>query len=80
MRRPFRWLGGALVLGLGLYVLLVRAGAHGARAMQPCGPHGHLVTIGGTLVVGVVFIAVDLLTDIIGRLADPRVRCGGEHE
>lgn len=52
MRRPFRWLGGALVLGLGLYVLLVRAGAHGARATQPCGPHGHPVTIGGTLVVG----------------------------
>ncbi|WP_089173509.1 ABC transporter permease [Bosea sp. AS-1] len=30
--------------------------------------------LGGTLVVGVVFIAVNLLTDIIGRLADPRVR------
>jgi len=30
--------------------------------------------LGGTLVVGVVFIGVNLLTDIIGRLADPRVR------
>lgn len=30
--------------------------------------------LGGTLVVGVVFIAVNLLTDILGRLADPRVR------
>lgn len=30
--------------------------------------------LGGTLVVGVVFIAVNLVTDIIGRLADPRVR------
>jgi peptide/nickel transport system permease protein len=30
--------------------------------------------LGGTLMVGVVFIAVNLLTDIIGRLADPRVR------
>lgn len=30
--------------------------------------------LGGTLVVGTVFIAVNLFTDIIGRLADPRVR------
>lgn len=30
--------------------------------------------LGGTLVVGVVFIAVNLFTDILGRLADPRVR------
>lgn len=30
--------------------------------------------LGGTLVVGVVFIGVNLFTDILGRLADPRVR------
>ncbi len=30
--------------------------------------------LGGTLVVGLVFIAVNLFTDILGRLADPRVR------
>ncbi|MCU4179178.1 ABC transporter permease [Bosea sp. BH3] len=30
--------------------------------------------LGGTLVVGAVFIAVNLFSDIIGRLADPRAR------
>jgi len=49
VRRPFRWLAGALALGLGLYILLVRAGTHAA---QPCGPRNQPVTIGGTMVVG----------------------------
>jgi peptide/nickel transport system permease protein len=30
--------------------------------------------LGGTLVVGAVFIAVNLFSDILGRLADPRAR------
>ena len=30
--------------------------------------------LGGTLVVGAVFIGVNLFSDIIGRLADPRAR------
>lgn len=30
--------------------------------------------LGGTLLVGAVFVAVNLLSDIIGRLADPRAR------
>lgn len=30
--------------------------------------------LGGTLVIGAVFIGVNLLSDIIGRLADPRAR------
>jgi peptide/nickel transport system permease protein len=30
--------------------------------------------LGATLVVGAVFIAVNLFADILGRLADPRAR------
>jgi peptide/nickel transport system permease protein len=30
--------------------------------------------LGGTLVVGAVFIGINLLSDILGRLADPRTR------
>jgi peptide/nickel transport system permease protein len=30
--------------------------------------------LGGTLVVGAVFIGVNLLSDIIGRIFDPRTR------
>jgi peptide/nickel transport system permease protein len=30
--------------------------------------------LGGTLVIGAVFIAVNLLSDILGRLVDPRTR------
>jgi peptide/nickel transport system permease protein len=30
--------------------------------------------LGGTLVVGAVFIGVNLLSDILGRLVDPRTR------
>ncbi|MBX9875041.1 MAG: ABC transporter permease, partial [Beijerinckiaceae bacterium] len=30
--------------------------------------------LGGTLVIGAVFIGVNLLSDILGRLVDPRTR------
>jgi peptide/nickel transport system permease protein len=32
--------------------------------------------LGGTLVIGVVFIALNLFSDLLYRLLDPRVRTG----
>jgi peptide/nickel transport system permease protein len=30
--------------------------------------------LGGTLVVGAIFIGINLIADILGRLVDPRTR------
>ena len=46
----------------------------GARQPRPCTHNDMNAVLGGTVVVGICFVGINMLSDLLYRFADPRAR------